>query len=139
VKAVRPVAIEGVDGMELNGELGVSRLAWHGNSLVAESTCNLRFSPALPLLAQNEKHVSWTGYVTWMGRAIPCSADVTQKQQAITLVARTIESVESDVVLRLPSRAITLVTWFEPGVGIVKQEQRTGQKLDLGLEMVEGP
>ena len=36
MKAVRPVAVDGVEGMELNGALGISRLAWRRNSLIAE-------------------------------------------------------------------------------------------------------
>jgi hypothetical protein len=139
VKAVRPVAVDGVEGMELNGPLGISRLAWRQNSLIAESTSNLRFHPGLPLLAANGSHSKWVGQVTWMGRDIPATADTIQRLKSLPLNSRVIESTESEVVLHLPSRAITLTTWFEPGVGIVRQEQHTGVKLDIGLELIEGP
>jgi hypothetical protein len=139
VKVVRPVAVDGVEGMELNGPLGISRLAWRHNSLLAESTSDLRFTPALPLLSANGTGAPWTGWVTWMGRDIAATAEVTQKPRTLPLNSRTIDSIESDVVLRLPSRSIRLTTWFEPGVGIVRQEQHTGVKLDIGLELIEGP
>ena len=139
VKVVRPVAVDGVEGVEINGPLGISRLAWKSNSLVTESTGSLRFRPALPLLARNQSSQNWTGWVTWLGREIPATAQTTQKSKSLTLNSRSIESTESDVVLQLPSRAIHLTTWFESGVGIVRQEQHTGYTLDIGLELIEGP
>lgn len=139
VKAVRPVAVDGVEGVELTGPLGVSRLAWNGGSLVAESTGSLRFHPALPLLARNQSAQRWTGRVTWLGRDIPATAQTVQRQRPLTLDSRSIESTESDVTLQLPTRAIQLTTWFEPGVGIVRQEQHSGYTLDIDLELIEGP
>jgi len=138
VTAVRPIPVAGVQGMEFNGPLGVSRFAWVGNALVAQCTSNLVFTPPIPLLASNGKQERWAGKVTWMGRPIQATAEVSERPFSLTLVARTIESTESDLVLHLPSHTIELLTWFEPGVGIVKQEQRSGPKLEIGVEMVEG-
>jgi hypothetical protein len=62
-----------------------------------------------------------------------------QALRSLSVDSRLVDATESDVVLNLPSRAVTLSTWFEPGVGIVRQEQHTGNRLDIALELVEGP
>src|SRR5580658_8406313 len=95
VKVVRPVAVDGVEGVEINGPLGISRLAWNRNSLVAESTGSLRFRPALPLLARDQASQRWTGWVTWLGRDVAATAQTTQKPRSLTLNSRSIDSTES--------------------------------------------
>jgi hypothetical protein len=139
VKVTRPVSVADVEGFELNGPLGVSRLAWRGNALVAESSAGLRFSPPIPLLAPDGKEATWHGRVTWLGAEKPASATVRQSKRTLTLASRPIETTQSDLTLSLPSRKIELITCFEPGVGIVQQEQRSGGKLEVEIEMVSGP
>ncbi len=138
VKVVRPVAVDGVEGYELNGPLGVSRLAWKQNSLIAGSTANLIFHPALPLLAANGKKTAWAGEVTWLGRAIKATADISQEPNSLQLSPRTLETIKSTVVLHLPSRSLFLETWFAPTQGIVKQIQRgAGNRVDIELDVVQ--
>jgi hypothetical protein len=136
VRVTRPVAIMDVEGYELNGVLGVSLLAWRHGVLIQQSGANIRYEPPLPILYANRSHGDWKGSVSWFGRSEPASAEISQRPASINLGARQVSTTQSEVDLKLSTKTIRLITWFESGVGIVKQEQRTNDQLDYGLEMV---
>ncbi len=50
IRVMRALSVASVEGFELAGPLGVSRIAWKHGTLVADSTVNARFLPAVPLL-----------------------------------------------------------------------------------------
>src|SRR5471030_2951975 len=82
IKVLRPLTVASVDGFELASPLGISRLAWVGNTLMAESTANARFSPPLPILMPGvelnkdvpRRVATWHGRVITLGKEHPGSA-----------------------------------------------------------------
>ena len=139
LEVVRPVPVAEATGFELHGPLGVSRLAWSHGSLVTDCSSSMRFSPPLVLLPSNGESYHWKGTAQWMGRPVKSTADLTEDTDKISVGPRTITATRTTMLFHLGKRTMQLTTWFEPMVGIVKQEQRTGPKLDVGLEMAEGP
>ena len=58
-------------------------------------------------------------------------------QRATTAIAQA-ESDRTVVTLRVDGRKIELATYYAPGDGIIRQDQRTDERLDLALERIGG-
>jgi hypothetical protein len=131
VQVKRVIPVGGVPGYELVSALGTSRLAWRGPELIASQMANTTFEPAIPLLGPVGSRRSWQGYVRTLGRAE--AARATLETKADRLGERRTQ--KSTLRLSLPGRLVLVESWFEPGVGLVRQEQRTDGKLDLSLAL----
>lgn len=138
VEASRVVPVAGVKGMELTGPLGVSRLAWKSGVLLAESTANARFVPPVPLLAPGKFGENWRGRLTWSGIAANATAEIRQRTGVLSLGPRQVDTLISEITFNVNGKNIWLTTWFEDGVGIVKQEQRTDEGPEMSLEFLAG-
>ena len=55
-------------------------------------------------------------------------------KEKLELLGRTVDTVYSTVWLKVGARNVVLKSWFEPGTGIVRQEQKTDNRLDLVIE-----
>ena len=141
VRVVRSLPVAGVNGAELSGPLGTSRLAWKDGVLVADSTTHGRFSPPLPLMSNDGKDRVWDGHVETLGRVQPGHAKLTQTKETLSLGSRRIFTTKATLTLELPESngRIELVSWFQPTVGLVQQEQRTNGQLVLQLQLLSGP
>jgi hypothetical protein len=140
IKVARRISVAGVEGVELTSDLGVSRLAWVGDGLMAERLIGTQFSPPLPLVfGTNETYERpWKGQVTFVDNASPATA--TQSQKAFDdfpLGGKKIHTIISTIHLKTAARSIELLTWFAPGRGIVQQEQRTDGTLLVRLSLLE--
>ncbi len=139
VKVVREVPIAGVTGYELAGPLGVSRLAWKDGVLLAAATTNARFDPPIPLLAVDGKDRTWSGTVESLGKKQAATATLVHKSEKIELISKKVDTTLSTLTLSLPKGTVELSSWFQSGVGLVQQEQRTGPVVVVRLEMVRRP
>jgi hypothetical protein len=145
VRVLRPIAVAGARGWELASPMGGSRLAWSGGWLVAESLPGARFSPALPLLAPARPSATWNwpeagdGYATFGGTTIEARAVGRQRPETLEVGGREYETLRSTVELSAGGERIELDTWFAPGIGPLRQEQRTNGLLVGTLERVAGP
>lgn len=141
VRVVRNLPVAGVEGAELSGPLGTSRLAWKDGVLVADSLVNGRFSPPLPLLATDRKARTWHGRVETLGREQPGSAKLVHDQETLSLGARKVFTTKATLTLDLPQAGgkIEVISWYQSAVGLVQQEQRTNGQLVLQLQLLSGP
>jgi hypothetical protein len=151
VKVTRDLSVANTVGYELASNLGVSRLAWAGDTLVAERLVNTQFAPPLPLLYRtDETHDRvWKGRVTFVDHAAPSIDDLasgrklavaSQSQKAddqITFRGNKIHCTRSTVQLDAAGYKIEITTWFSAGLGIVRQEQRTDGALLVKLDLLE--
>ena len=138
VKVSRETPVDGVNGYELKGLLGDSRLAWKNGQLITDSGAHGRLRPHLPLLDINKDHLTWHGSITTISAPRPAYAKILRtEEKAFFWNNRKTRVTRSTVILTLPDKEITLDTWFLKGVGIVKQEQRTGIRLDTTMTLVD--
>lgn len=145
VKVLRPLTVASLDGFELAGPLGVSRLAWSGGTLLAESTVNARFSPPLPILEPSvdltkelPRYVAkWHGRVIVLGKERPGSAVLTERTDKIDVGSRKVSTILAIVNLTIPNGKIELESWYEEGVGLVQQEQRTNGTRIVQLQLLD--
>jgi hypothetical protein len=145
VKILRPLTVASVDGFEFVSPMGVSRLAWVGNTLVAESTVNAHFSPPLPMLVpsadlnkDNPKRIAkWHGRVVTLGKEHPGSAVLTEKTDKIDVRSRKVNTILATVTLTTPNGTIQLDSWYEEGIGLVQQEQRTNRARIVQLQLLD--
>jgi len=136
VKVTRELAVAGAQGYELVGPLGASRLAWKGDTLYAFQTANARFIPAVPLLVPGRKEMVWRGRMESNGVIVPATAHVSHSEEKIKIGGREIPTTLSTVIVQIPDKGIELKTWFQSGVGIVQQEQRTNRVLDVQTQFL---
>ncbi len=137
-KVAREISVANTKGFELDGALGTSRLAWTEKGLVAEKLNNSQFIPPLPLLTNDGSATKWSGVVINIDRTTQSTATTSQKaDEEIELGVEKVRAVKSTVNLQLGKNQVELLTWFQPGKGIVMQEQRTNGTLLVRLSIVE--
>jgi hypothetical protein len=139
IKVRRPVPVDGTSGYELFSTLGVSRLAWSNGELIASQAANAWFNPPVPILAADGAHRSWHGTIVSLDRRVHASGDLSMTRTRLQLGGRELDTIEANLLLTLPRGAIELTSWFEPGTGLVQQEQRTNDKLVTHMEIVGTP
>ncbi|RYG35130.1 hypothetical protein EON81_13635 [bacterium] len=136
VKVVRPISVAGAAGMELVGPLGISRMAWKDGVLYASQSAGARFTPALPIFVPPGRTVTYHGRMETARGRVPTSGTIKSVEgQTVNLGAREFSTTRTTVVLKAGEDGIELITWFAAGVGIVQQEQRTNNVLDLQLQL----
>lgn len=141
VKVARELSVAGTRGFELSGPMGTSRLAWKGGVLLADRYVNVRLEPPMPVLAggRDEATMRWTGRLMGLGPGKPAEASLSQRPEALRVGTRQVQAIRTDLTLQDGTRRIEVVSWYEDGVGLVRQEHRTDGRLDVQLELLAGP
>lgn len=138
VKVTRRIAVADVDGYELASDLGVSHLAWRKARLITDQMAGARFTPPLPIFAPNEGAVPWQGWIYSGDKREPAKGTVSHTSTKLDVLGRQVETIRSDVFLKVSARRVQLSSWFEPGVGMVRQDQLTNGRLDATIELLGG-
>lgn len=147
VKVVGEVPVAGQTGYELSGAMGLTRLTWKGELLVATVMGNSRFHPPLPLLNSIEERqtTKWKGRMYSQGRTYEGDGTLSQEPASLTREGRKYRAIKTILLLRLSERELEVQTWYAPGVGILNQVQRTRQggdplgRFDVELDYLSGP
>jgi hypothetical protein len=140
MRVTREISVANAKGFEIVSDLGVSRLAWVGDGLMADRTAGTQFSPALPLLFATDETFErkWKGEVTFVDKASPAHGTQSQKaDDELVFEGKKLHCIKSTIRLKTASRDIELITWFSSGLGIVQQEQRTDEKLLVKVKLLE--
>ncbi len=153
VRVGRKISVGGIEGRVLMSEAGESRLAWNKKRLIASMLANTTFVPPIPLLIEDKipekKKLRDEEYVTAdelpvkfesLGKTRHGLATLSQRRTMVQLVTGETNVVETVLKVQLDGTkdnvVLELRTWFERGVGIVRQEQRTNRMLIVGIETV---
>ncbi len=138
VRVVREVPMKDGSGWELRGPMGVSRLGYAGERLVADQLGGAFLTPSLPIGIPLKSHAFWRGWVVSPKGRLPAKATVEATESKLTVQGRPRVLNRTVVTMRVGDHTVELATWYAPGNGIVQQEQRTDDKLDMALERVSG-
>lgn len=149
LKVGKPISVGGLRGFAINSDLGESRFAWDGRTLVASKLANTVFVPPIPILAEDKipdkknarenefvPAITWKGRITSFGKSRTATGGLSQRRSMLQTVTGDIAVVETVVKLDIGAIPMELRTWFQRGTGIVKQEQRTNRKWLVGLELL---
>ena len=153
IKIGKKISVGGVEGRVLTGDLGESRLAWNNKRLVASMMANTMFNPPIPLLAEDKipdkkksreeefvPAVEWSGSFESLGKTRKAKATLSQRRTTIQLTSGDTSVVETVLKVQIDGVKddvpLELRTWFERGVGIVRQEQRTNRMLIVGIDRI---
>lgn len=140
VTVKRAVPVAGVEGVEIGGPLGMSRIGWRKGVLFSDGMSNARFQPPIPLLDSSLKDRSWTGNLESMGKVQrKCTATLIHEPERLAVAGRKIDTTLATLSIKTPRTVIEVKTWYQPKVGIVQQEQRTAGKLDVAIQLLRGP
>lgn len=137
VVVVGRVPVGKVEGYRMQGNLGTSEMAWDGSTLLASELAGQRFSPPLPLLTSSS--VTWKGFIETAGRRIPAKAKIVSTKVKERFANRDYDTRQTEITFSSVGPNLHLTTWFVEGIGILKQEQRTGIKRDRRIEYLSGP
>lgn len=138
VEVAREAPVAGGTGWELRGPMGVSRLGYQGERLVAEGLGGAFVRPPLPIGIPVKTQALWRGWVLTPKGELPAKATVVAREAKLTVRGRPQTLNRTVVTMRVGGRTVELSTWYAPGEAIVQQEQRTDERLDLSLERVGG-
>lgn len=126
-------------GWKLEGDMGTSRLAWVGDSLLAAELAGTTYSPPIPIFARDKS--LWNGTVSTTKSLSAATARLARSTEKIKVGGREFSTIKCVLDLKVQDDHIQLTTWFFPGMGIIRQEQRSGPGLtrDRFLECISGP
>ncbi len=136
----RKLSVADTTGYELTGARGTSRLAWKGDTLVAEAFPNVRFEPALPILVAGDPQAvrHWRGSVVHLGVAADGVATLTQAEVDDRLGSRKLKAVETRLVIKAAGHTMEITSAYTPQVGLLRQRQTTDGRFDVALEFLDG-
>jgi hypothetical protein len=137
LRTVAPTVVGPVRGWELAGKMGTCKLAWSGATLLASELAGRTFEPPIPVFSSLPR--SWAGHTTVGGKRITATATLAGQKGVEKFADRNAQAWKSTLTLDCGGQATQVVSWFVAGVGIVRQEQRTGGHRDLSLEYLSGP
>ncbi len=147
VKVTREIPVAGKTGYELTSPMGISRMTWKGERLVATVLGNSRFQPPLPLLNSIEQKYTeqWEGRMYAQGRTFAARATLSQEPVPLTREGKKHRAIKTILLIQLPSQELEIQSWYAPGVGILNQVQRTRQgtdgvgRFDVEMDYLTGP
>ena len=139
VSVVDRAPVGGTKGYLLHSGMGDCRMAWDRDRLVASQLAGTLYSPPIPLLARNG--TSWSGVVVTPSGKTAGHATVALANEKLDVAGRQYETIKTVVNLVVGTDRAQLTTWFYPGLGILRQEQRNGPALTRSryIEFVSGP
>ncbi len=143
IRVVGAVPLAGVSGFELKGDLGVSTFAWRKGELLVGNGPYGHIEPPLPLLdldvkpdKEGVRTHTWAGTITTVGKPMVAEATVRTDPDKIQFGSHAVTTLHSTVVITMEKRTITLESWFLPGTGMIKQQQRTGTQLNYAATLL---
>jgi hypothetical protein len=141
VKCQKSVPVAGTKGYELSGPMGISRLAWKGNTLYATALPNARLYKAIPMLIANDPKATttWHGQLQNLGVMQKAEATLTQSTDMIDVGSKKFDTIKATLTVKSAGKDIVVETWYAKGVGPIRQTQRTGDKLNVKVDLLGGP
>ncbi len=149
VKIVRELTVAAAPGYELAGPSGSSRLAWKGRTLVAECTANGTYAPPLPLLVADAdlshdvplQVATWHGLMTVRGQPRDASGYLSEKMDVVDFGTRRVSALLATLTMDVDGAKgpVELKSWYQEGVGLIQQEQRTNKVRVVQLQLISRP
>lgn len=141
VRAVGPASVGPYPGFALGSESGTTELAWASGTLYASRLAGTTYTPPLPLLKDGSgpRTWEWTGKVVAPGGSIDARASAKSAPEDRTVAGRTAKTTMVTIQMQGPGTRVETISWYEKGVGLVAQEQRSGGALVTKLNYVSGP
>lgn len=127
------------NGWLLESDMGDSRLAWDGERLLASEMAGVRYSPPIPIYAPDGER--WSGVVLTAGSDKRATATIATSNAELNVAGRPHQTVMCVLTLDSGDGQVQLTTWFFEGLGILRQEQRSGPALTRNrkIDFVSGP
>lgn len=137
VAVVSRVPVGTVEGYELASPTGASRLGWNGDVLVMSMISGQVYDPPIPIFSTSKR--SWQGTIETAGRLTPAKAELVCQPVKLRFAGRQVDGYQSDLSIHTTGAPVHLTSWFVKGVGLFRQEQRTGERRDRRVEYLSGP
>lgn len=140
LKVTGTTTIQGQTGYVLEGAFGPARLAWSGNTLLAEDLANTRFKPPIPILVEDtgKPEREWRGAMVTMGKLVNATATLAQEAKPLDLGSRKYQAIHALLSITAPGSEIEVSVWYAKGIGPVRWEQRVNRGQVLRAEYVSG-
>ena len=139
LRVVREASVGSTRGWLLESEMGDCRLGWQGGILLAAELGGTAYSPPVPLFA--EDGAKWQGVLATATVSTAATATMRRTNESLDVAGRKYRTVKCVLDLQSSQGPLQLTTWFFPGMGILRQEQRSGPALvrDRRIDFVSGP
>lgn len=140
LRVTETTTIQGRAGYVLEGAFGPARLAWSGDTLIAEDLANTRFRPPIPLLVEDagKPEREWRGAMVTMGKLVNATATLAQEVKPLDLGSRKYQTIHTLLSITAPGSEIEVSVWFARGIGPVRWEQRINRDQVLRANYVSG-
>ena len=143
MQVVRVDSVAHQSGFLLQGGGSETRLAWSKGILLAQELTNTWYSPPMPILDTRTKKsiLAWQGKIKSPLFEIDARASITTKPEILNVGGKRIPTLHSQITINVPSahQLVTISTWFESRIGIVRQEERVNSIQTSAVELLSGP
>lgn len=140
LKVEEQVRVGLTTGWRISGNSGENRMAWKGGELIASELTATRFEPPIVILkpSTNESVWQWKGKIRSRGTDLDATAECSQKPDKVKVAGNERSCLLSTLRLTFGESTIELRSWFQSGVGVVRQEQHVDGRLTTALEWIGG-
>ena len=87
-------------------------------------------------LIDDKPAATWHGRVVVLGKERAASAVLREVAETIPLGVRNVATIHATLTVKLPNGNIVLESWYQQGVGLVQQEQRTNGTRIVQLQLL---
>jgi hypothetical protein len=116
--------------------LGNSVFFWNNRVLYTIQTPRTFFDEPVPILSILDGTLSTDSAILKAGRKLPVRISTESKAETLQIANRSVPVRYSIVTLKSNTDEVQLKTWFQSGIGIVRQEQRMNGELDYSLQLL---
>lgn len=138
LQVVREVPVANGTGWELRSPMGVMRIGYDGDNLVAEQLADAFLVPPLPIGIPVGRKATWQGWITSHAGKKAAKAVISADSGTSKIAGRERPVNQTTVVLKSVGMTTTLKTSYDPKEGIVEQEQASNEKLEFKITRVSG-
>jgi len=140
LKVEEQVRVGLTTGWRVSGNSGENRMAWKGGELIASELTATRFEPPIVILkpSTNESNWQWKGKIRSRGTYLEATAECSQRPDKVKVAGNERSCLLSTLRLTFGESTIELRSWFQSGVGVVRQEQHVDGRLTTALEWIGG-
>ena len=127
-------------GYRIEGDGGPMRMAWVGSELYVSEIGFLRFDPPILFLKSFESSANWTyqGICESATRSSKISAEISQTSTKLKLSGVDHSTMLVGLKTKVNGADIELKTYFERGIGVVRQEQWNNGLSVVYIEWISG-
>lgn len=140
LRCEEPVRVGATRGWKITSDAGVSKLAWSGSDLLASELLGTSYDPPLRLLDASSQTARWeySGTCQWGMTTAKITMTARQAPDKLRAGGQDRSSILVTHEFTFDGKKHELKTWYQLGLGVIRQEHRIDRRRVVALEWIGG-